>query len=61
MDESEIMGGYAILNEDGNIIMKLEGDMLKVYPDRNEIHDCNILVAYVPKSMLILRCPVKRI
>jgi uncharacterized protein YxjI len=55
------MEGYAILNDDGEEVIRIEGDMVRIFEDRNEISHNNILVAVVPKTMLILRMPCARI
>jgi len=55
------MEGYAIYNDSGEEVIRLEGDMISIFDDRTEIFNKKILVAAVPKSMLILRLPCGRI
>lgn len=49
------MEGYIIFSAEGNEIRFIEGDMVKIFEDRNEIFKEKILMAVVPKSMLIVR------
>lgn len=49
------MEGYIIFSESGDEILELKGDCIKIYEDRTEIFLKHVLVAVVPKSMLIIR------
>jgi len=49
------MFGYIIFSADGEEILNIEGDFLKIFEDRTDIFKEKILVAVVPKSMLIVR------
>lgn len=52
--------GYNIYSAEGNMIRTIEGDFIHIFEDRYEITKEHILMAVVPKSMMIVRGQIEK-